>query len=154
MTEEQLTALLRLKRYEQPPAGYYDTLLRDVQRRQREDALRQPAWRVAWERFGTFFSEHSMGHGTYAGAMALVLVAGVTAIGLLTPSLERQQGSGLSGPLADNPVPRLNLQVAAPREPGKIAAWSTSKRQRPTEGLNPRYVIDVRPASYEPSFSF
>ena len=39
MTEEQLTALLRLKRYEQPPPEYFDRLLQDIHRRQRTELL-------------------------------------------------------------------------------------------------------------------
>src|SRR4029434_6253749 len=81
MTEDQqqqkLSALLRLKRYEQPPPGYFDKLLQDVHRRQRGDLLRRPAWKLLLERVQTFFSEHSMGYGAYAGAATAVVVAGV-----------------------------------------------------------------------------
>src|SRR5258708_39842639 len=84
MSEEQLSALLRLKRYEQPPAGYFDRLLQDVHRRQRAELLRRPLWKIAAERLQTFFSEHSMGHLSYAGALASALVVGVVGIGLKT----------------------------------------------------------------------
>jgi len=85
MTEEQLSALLRLKRYEQPPAHYFDRLLQDVHRRQRADLLKLPLWKIALERVQTFFSEHSMSRLSYAGALASVMVVGMTAIGLMTP---------------------------------------------------------------------
>src|SRR5947207_13192973 len=85
MTDEQLSALLRLKRFEQPPAHYFDRLLQDVHRRQRADLLRLPLWKIAMERMQTFFSEHSMGNLSYAGALAAVLVVGVSTIGLMTP---------------------------------------------------------------------
>ena len=39
-----VSKLLRLKRYEQPPPGYFDDFLREFQRRQRAEALRRPAW--------------------------------------------------------------------------------------------------------------
>lgn len=87
MTEEQqLQALLRLKRYEQPPAGYYEKLLRDVHRKQRSELLRRPLWSIAWERLQTLFSEHSMGNVSYAGAMAGVAVAGILAINAASKS--------------------------------------------------------------------
>src|SRR5258708_38786467 len=84
MTDEQLSALLRLKRYEQPPADYFDGLLKDIHRRQRTELLRRPLWKIAAERVQTFFSEHSMGHLSYAGALASLLVIGVVGIGLMT----------------------------------------------------------------------
>src|SRR5471030_154741 len=84
MTDEQLSALLRIKRFEQPPPQYFDRLLQDLHRRQRAELLHRPLWKIAVERVQTFFSEHSMGHLSYAGALASVLVVGVTTIGFMT----------------------------------------------------------------------
>src|SRR4051812_6893109 len=90
MTEDQqqqkLSALLRLKRFEQPPPGYYAKLLQDVHRRQRMDLLRRPLWKIAIERVQTFFGEHSMGRLQYGGAMAALMVTGLTIIGFSYPS--------------------------------------------------------------------
>jgi len=86
MTEEQLTALLRLKRYEQPPPEYFDRLLQNIHRRQRTELLRQPLWRIAAERIHTFFSEHSMGPVSYATALAVAMVGGITVIKVMIPS--------------------------------------------------------------------
>src|SRR5471032_1854929 len=95
MTDEQLSALLRIKRFEQPPPQYFDRLLQDLHRRQRAELLHRPLWKIAVERVQTFFSEHSMGHLSYAGALATVLVIGVATIGLITPggSIERTSPS-------------------------------------------------------------
>ena len=84
MTDEQLSALLRLKRYEQPAPQDFDRLLQDIHRRQRSELLHRPLWKIAAERVQTFFSEHSMGHLSYAGALASALVVGVVGIGLMT----------------------------------------------------------------------
>ena len=154
MTEEQLSALLRLKRYEQPPAGYFDRLLQDVHRRQRTELLRRPLWKIALERVHVFFSEHSMGHLTYAGSMATLLVAGVAAIRLMT-----------GGEVQRNP------QVAAIALPSTVASDRSIKLEVPAPALQtrtfpvaqveptavaspPRYIIDARPVSYEPSRNF
>ncbi len=158
MTDEQLSALLRVKRHEQPPAGYFDDLLRDIHRRQRAELLHRPLWKIAAERVQTFFSEHSMGHLSYACAMAAVLVVGVAAIGLLTPGgnpghQQTDSMAAVSKPapvaeekilsLASNPAPKLDAPALPAASPGFAPV-----------GHQPRYIMDARPVSYEPSSSF
>lgn len=163
MTEEQLRALLRLKRYEQPPPGYYDQLLRDIHRRQRAELLRRPLWKIALERTQTFFGEHSMSPASYAGAMATLMIFGVGAISLMTPG--KPDRSGISGAaLVDagggstsRTLPHLNLQGSL--VDGKAAAgFGTSNTRSASPSVqvvrHPRYVIDARPVSYEPTSSF
>jgi hypothetical protein len=162
MTDEQLSALLRLKRYEQPPAQYFDRLLQDLHRRQRAELLRRPLWKIAAERVQTFFSEHSMGNLSYAGALASVLVVGVAAIGLMTPGVEN------AGPNASLATRSLPASVA-PASSEKLLSLAQTTRPQPVLGSpslptaqpgyepvvsQPRYVIDARPVSYEPSSSF
>src|SRR4051812_37491496 len=84
MTDEQLSALLRLKRYEQPPDGYFDKLLADIHRRQRAELLRRPLWRIAIDRVQTFFGERSLGNFAYGGAMAAFVLCGAGLMGLWT----------------------------------------------------------------------
>ncbi len=158
MTEEQLSALLRLKRYEQPPPQYFDQLLRDIQRRQRSELLHRPLWKIAAERVQTFFSEHSMGHLSYAGAMAAVLVLGVGAIKLLTPGGNDGHASPviaaekIPAPIAEEKILSLQASAAAPR-PAAPALSTTPPGFAPVVH-QPRYIMDARPVSYEPSSAF
>lgn len=158
MTEEQLSALLRLKRYEQPPAEYFDHLLRDIHRRQRSELLHRPLWKIAVERVQTFFGEHSMGQVSYAGAMAALLVVGVAAIGLITPGGNVQHNG-----LADVPPPKpvlaavpekLHLEPSAPAPRLGAPSIATVQPGATPVVREPRYVMDARPVSYEPSSSF
>jgi cytochrome c553 len=41
---DEIARLLRLKRYEQPPADYFENFLSEFRRRQRDELLRQPPW--------------------------------------------------------------------------------------------------------------
>ena len=160
MTDEQLSVLLRLKRYEQPAPQYFDRLLQDIHRRQRSELLHRPLWKIAAERLQTFFSEHSMGHLSYAGALASVLIVGVAGIGFMTSggAVERQPAiavSGPGGPITTTPVDQKLVTLRTPQrpiigspslptaQPGYVSAYH-----------QPRYVIDARPVSYEPSSAF
>lgn len=154
--EINVSALLRLKRYEQPPPGYFDRLLQDIHRRQRAELLRRPLWKIAMDRLQTYFGEHSMGGLSYAGAMAAVMVLGVAAIGLMTPEVENtglaeahavvpvRQTASAGALLTLRPQP-VSLGARQPAEPRLAPAERT---MRP-----PRYVIDARPVSYDPPSS-
>jgi hypothetical protein len=171
MTEEQLRALLRLKRYEQPPPGYFDQLLRDVHRRQRSELLRRPLWKIALERMQTFFGEHSMSSASYAGAMATLLIFGVGIISVVTPGNSGSLGKGAPTlaqattllpvvpliPKAPQSAPNLSLQYTGSAT--RLASGvETSKPRSASQSAqvvrHPRYVMDARPVSYEPTNSF
>jgi hypothetical protein len=162
MTDEQLSALLRLKRYEQPPAGYFDKLVTDIHRRQRAELLRRPLWQIVIDRVQAFFGERSLGNLAYGGAMAAVALCGASLMGVLNL---RHTATVSAGPVlaaaatpapmtAQAPVNLLSLDHNAPQlEDAKfqtVTPRSGGVRQ-------PRYIIDSRPPSYEAStvsFSF
>jgi hypothetical protein len=48
--DDDIAQLLWLKRYEQPLASYYENFLSEFRRRQRDELLRQPPWRICFER--------------------------------------------------------------------------------------------------------
>jgi hypothetical protein len=154
--EINVSALLRLKRYEQPPPGYFDQLLKDIHRRQRAELLRRPLWKIALDRLQTYFSEHSMGGLSYAGAMAGVMLVGIAGIGLMTPGMENAS-PGETRIAEAKPAPSggalLTLQpqpfTLGARQPAAPQLSRAEQTQRP-----PRYVIDARPVSYDRPSSF
>ena len=175
MTEEQLSALLRIKRFEQPPPQYFDRLLQDIHRRPRAELLRRPLWKIAAERVQTFFSEHSMGHLSYAGALATVLVVGVVGIGFMTSggSMEPGGARGLTAVAdatppkeiapADNAFSQKKLLAIETAPPSTGFGPSTLPTSAPLPNPQsftvpavhqPRYVIDARPASYDPAAAY
>ncbi len=148
LSESQLQALLRIKRFEQPPPGYFSGLLDRVQRRQREELLRRPAWHIALERIRAFFAPLHLDL-RHATAMAALLVAGILAIRVAIP--ERAPGPVHSAvayagsPLAAAAGPVLTLQ------PASAPSIATQEEHRaPRDPDAPvRFIIDTQPVSYE-----
>ena len=81
---EDISKLLRLKRFEQPSPEYFETFLQDFKDRQRAQLLREPAWRIAWDRLCAFFGEQMPARLGYGLASTAVLVAaGITSLNIL-----------------------------------------------------------------------
>jgi hypothetical protein len=159
MHDPRISALLRLKRHEQPPPGYFDRMLSEVHRRQRSDLLHLPLWKIALERMQVFFSEHSMGSLSYAGAKAVLHAAGIAIIGLMTPA---DSHNGNSGPVVEkqtarDPVHYVDAGAAnrtlilGPQSSAEAARLISQPRASLAPDIStPRYIMDTRPVSYEP----
>ncbi|HYR59675.1 MAG TPA: hypothetical protein VEO95_13635 [Chthoniobacteraceae bacterium] len=157
MHDPRISALLRLKRFEQPPPGYFDRLLGEVHRRQRAELLHRPLWKIALERTQVFFSEHSMGNLSYAGAMGVLLVAGLVVIGRMTPGESQATASAPQVAKTEAPAPLTTpaagsnrMLVLGPQSRSEMARLVNSPRVNVAPEVSaPRYVIDARPVSYE-----
>lgn len=172
--EETLTKLLRLKRHEQPPPGYFDDFLHEFQSRQRAELLRRSVWRIALERLEAFtevLSERyfTLARFSYASAtIAVLCVAGALTMNMLQHpgSSVRTSAATLAAQTAATIQSAQPMQVAsvAPRAATMNASLSPQIRipdvlldspTAPGAGhQHPRYILDTRPASYEPPFSF
>src|SRR5438477_11308581 len=98
--DNQITKLLRLKRYEQPPPGYFDNFLHEFHRRQRDELLRQPLWRICVDRARDFAFSFNLSTLTpYQVAVTAVLVG--AAVVYFTIS---QQAQPAKVALEDRPV--------------------------------------------------
>ena len=73
--ENEIGKLLRLKRFEQPPPGYFENFLHEFHRRQRDELLRQPVWSVLWQRLSdSLFRLNIPSLTSYPAAVAAALV--------------------------------------------------------------------------------
>ena len=71
----EIGQLLRLKKFEQPPPGYFEDFLHEFHRRQRDELLREPLWSVIWQRLSrSFFRLNIPSLTSYPAALAAVLV--------------------------------------------------------------------------------
>jgi hypothetical protein len=150
LDENQLQALLRLKRYEQPPPGYFDGLLHRIHDRQRQEMLRRPAWQIGLERIRAFFTPLRL-DWSHAGSMAALLVVGIFAIRVALPDRPAGsvkvagvfQGSQLSASAKTGPAITLG-----PNGAPMLAVHSGRQTQRDPDGPT-RFIIDTQPVSYE-----
>src|SRR5437763_14491273 len=70
----EIGRLLRLKRYEQPPPGYFENFLHEFHRRQRDELLRQPLWKIALGRAQDFMMSLNVARiASYPVAVTAVL---------------------------------------------------------------------------------
>ena len=148
---DEISKLLRIKRFEQPPPEYFENFLREFKDRQRSQLLREPAWRIAWDRLCAFIGEQMPARIGYGLASTAVLVAaGIASFNILESrpvevvALATEQHSTNAQPEALT----LNTQVAQVQLPELPPEAPT------TSFSTPHYVMDARPVSYEPPSSF
>jgi hypothetical protein len=159
--ENDIGKLLRLKRHEQPPPGYFDNFLHEFHRRQRDELLRQPLWRICFQRAQDFmFRLNVPALTSYPAAVTALLVCAAVI------SLKVYQGPGMDKvAVAQTPTPVVatTLQDSAwslsspvtTRDLGpkllRTANYSSHTHRAATP---PRYVLDSTPVSYEAAFRF
>lgn len=139
--DANLSKLLHLKRYEQPPPGYFDDFLREFQRRQRAEVLRRPAWAVFWDRIASIAPTFRVPQFAYAAI--LILAAGASTL-IVTQQPTRTGGK------ADGPRTSLSLTASKP-----VTITDTLPVAARTGGSLPsHYVLQSRPVSNEQPLSF
>jgi hypothetical protein len=73
--QARVEALLRLKRYERPPGGYFEDFLTEFQRRQRSDLLSRSSRSLFCERFATYVSGFGRQRWVYGAGVAYATLA-------------------------------------------------------------------------------
>jgi hypothetical protein len=159
--EEEIGKLLRLKKYEQPPPGYFDNFLHEFHRRQRDELLREPLWRISLQRAQDFlFRLNVPGLSSYpAMATALVICAAVISLKVYqAPETMNVAAQNRTPVVATTTVPDSAWSLSKPvttRDLGPSLARTvkdSSKTHR--VAAPPRYVLDSTPVSYEAAFRF
>jgi hypothetical protein len=133
--------LLRLKRYEHPTPDYFERFMDDFHQRQRAELLRQPTFKLLWERLANAFPEFHVPRLAYAAVAA-------AAVALSAAILATQQDAGSQGTALalNDPRPMINV---LPSGYGDVRMPVASRSEFP-----PHYVLEARPVSYESPYSF
>jgi hypothetical protein len=156
--DTEIARLLRLKRYEQPPPGYFENFLHEFHRRQRDEMLRQPLWRICLERAQGFMSELDVRSlASYPTAVAAMLVCAALF------SLKIYQQPETARVASQSPL-TLSMPVNADQQWDLASPGTQIFRTQPVGSFQqnvqthraapPRYVLDSVPVSYEPTFRF
>lgn len=144
---ESMNQIIRLKRYEQPPEGYFDEFLRDFQHRQRAELLKPSISVLLWDRFCSLIPDVRVPAVAYAGAVAVATVAAVAIV--RTPSTSTGASPSTYAASYSQPpvtIPKMqpvSLRVAVPQVP-----------QAPNQLFPPSFLLQGRPASHESPLSF
>ena len=157
--DKELSALLRLKRYEQPPPEYFENFLHEFHRRQRDELLKQPLWRICLDRAHDFMLRLNVpALGSYPAAVtaALVCAAVISLKVYQTPDAERI--SAHAGPALTTPANATSELTLASPVANRVFSMQPlrrlDERTRTHRAAPPRYVLDSVPVSYESTFRF
>jgi hypothetical protein len=163
--DNEIAKLLRLKRYEQPPPGYFENFLHEFHRRQRDELLREPLWRLCLDRANGFVRGLNLSTivSYPAAATAVLICAAFITLRIYQPSEPAR--------VAVQDRPAQHRQVIVPSgsmdaewtlaSPVTTRFFSTQPLHNPIESVHthmaatpPRYVLDSVPVSYETTFKF
>jgi hypothetical protein len=164
LNENEIGKLLRLKKFEQPPPGYFDSFLHEFHRRQRDELLRQPLWRICLDRARDFMFRLNVPALTSypAAATAVLVCAAVLTLKIYQtpPAGNVAQSRGHHQMVAAAPVaPDAEWTLASPAATRGFNAQplrnsNASARTHRAATTPPRYVLDSVPVSYESAFRF
>lgn len=159
--DREISALLRLKRHEQPPPGYYEDFLHEFHRRQREELLRQPLWQIALQRVQDFMMTLNVARlASYPVAVTTVLICAAVitlrisqapsqpTVAQITPAVHAIPAQTVSDQTWSLAEP-ASTRVAVPPPRIQYSNLSTHRTATP-----PRYVLDSMPVSYESTLRF
>jgi hypothetical protein len=144
MSHEPMHRIIRLKRYEQPPEGYFDDFLKDFHRRQRTELLRPSIGELIMERVHAILSEIRVPAMAYAGAAAVAVVASVI---ILHQPGATDQPRAYAASYSQPPVIVPSMQPVSLRvEPTTTDRFDSL--------FPPSYLLRPRAANHESPLSF
>jgi hypothetical protein len=158
--DDEIAKLLRLKRYEQPPPGYFENFLHEFHRRQRDELLRRPLWRICLDRAHDFMFGLNLSTLTSSpvAAAAILICAAVISLKIYQapePARVATQNREVFTPPASADVEWTLASPAATRvfSMGPLR-YSNESAHTHRAATPPRYVLDSVPVSYETTFKF
>lgn len=122
MDNEQISKLLRLKRYEQPPAEYFENFLAEFQLRQRAEVINRPFFQIAWDRLCHLLAPPNIPRLAMAGSFAVAVIA--------TGSVLTWSDSEIEAPLAQK-IPQVSSKSSPSVQyvlPAEVVTYASARR--------------------------
>jgi hypothetical protein len=122
MDNEHISKLLRLKRYEQPPAEYFENFLAEFQLRQRAEVIHRPFFRIAWDRLCHLLAPPNIPRLAMAGSFAVAVIA--------TGSVLTWSDSSTQAPLAQK-IPQVSSKSSPSVQyvlPAEVVTYASARR--------------------------
>ncbi len=141
---DDISKLLRLKRYEQPPPVYFDTFVREFHRRQRTEMMRRSFFENLWDRVAAIAPNFHVPQ--YAYATIAVVALSVSAL-IMTQQADEPAMVASAAQPGLSAAPALSLSLSKPVTIGDTIPVSATT-------LPPHYVLQPRPVSNEQPLSF
>jgi hypothetical protein len=122
MDNDNISKLLRLKRYEQPPEDYFENFLAEFQLRQRAEVIHRPFFRIAWDRLCHLLAPPNIPRLAMAGSFALAVIA--------TGSVLTWSDTETEAPLAQN-IPQVSSKSSSSVQyvlPAEVVTYASARR--------------------------
>ena len=143
MSHEPMHRVIRLKRYERPPEGYFDVFLRDFHRRQRAELLKPSLRTILLERLSSMLSELHVPTMAFAGAAAVAVIA---SIAIISQPAQSPAPRAFAASYQQTPVTIPKMQPVSLRV--------DPQSQRSSSLFPPAYMLNARSANHESPLSF
>ena len=143
--DTDISKLLKMKRYEEPPAGRVDDFLREFHRRQRAELLRPSISEILWERLMAIAPSFRVPQLAYAAIVALAV-----SVSALILTQQPKPGPALAKAGPESAPPALSLASSKPVTISGAVPVST----RMSGSMPSHYVLQSRPVSNEQPLSF
>jgi hypothetical protein len=155
LDEQQVQQLLRLKRFEQPPPGYFDQALDELHYRMRAGSINRSTRFSRLQEFFSNLNSFRVPQSAYAGAFAIFLVVATL------------MGTGVWSPRPKFDVSYNNASAAAGQNNSaaifgggiQLSALKSDQQEifptiKPSDTVTPRYILGGQPVSYNTPSSF
>jgi len=158
LDEQQVQQLLRLKRFEQPPPGYFEQSLDELHYRMRTGSLSESR-RNQLSRFSRLkefvsnLNSFRVPQAAYAGAFAIFLVvATLMGTGVWSPRLKFDVSTATAGASQNENAGIVGGKIS-------LSALTYSQQEifptiKPSDNVTPRYILGGQPVSYNTPSSF